>query len=548
MSNRVANRRARTKLPLALAFLAIVIVYLLSMPTQFIVGDSASEIGVAASSNPGARSSHLLTTYFYARILQLSAILGIDERQFLLVQIVNIVIGACCAIILYKVLTLLGTSENLSLALSIVFAISNGTWIHSINAETGIHPQLLWILSIYFWARCITLARAHIVFFALALVAVSVSTLLALNMVLLIPAIVLTLFIDQMHKPNVSPIRMLVTSGIIFVVLLAIPFGIGAYSEGIRSAHGVLDWVFVHPESVRLAQLRHFGTESLLRAVSGAISVLVDAKGGLTIVKLALRKEPLRGTNMQSYLGLALGCLVLLLVTVGSLKTMLARRNKHVSMLSCLGLLAVFFFSTRWIGSDPQFWLPCLPLFILMMAPSLETHHLKSSLKSAYSVTWATVLVILLLANLPRELPSIIFPRGGPDLRSAREFADHIERGDVVFTPGFSWVYLIDRAAKGVNKVNLVYDNLGKGEQFLVNIDTTTQEALRLERKVYFDGIEGARFASQYGAWQMVESLRGISREQLLKYLLDRYNVEQVADSPEGRMSAVTNKTGHGKL
>jgi len=537
----VSAAEFRTGFPIVCAFLVILIVYLLSMPTQFITGDSAVEMNIAASGVINPRSNHLLTSTFYGLVIRLATILGIHDRPFLVAQSANAVIGAFCALILYKILILLGTGQALSLLLMIAFGIFNGTWIHSVNAETGIHPLLFWILSILCWLQCVALNRRSTLFFTLTLVTASMSVLFALNMLLFMPVLFATLLIHSLRAKTVQLSKMLLISLIVFVAFLAIPFGTAAYLKGVRTLPEFSSWMLEHPESARLTHIGHSATEGLLRAAAGAISGFVDTRGGVTIVKLAIRGESLRGTGQLSFVGLSLGCAILLIVIYLSMRGLLTRTNRYVGWFCSLGLLSNIPFSARWLGSDPQFWLPCLPLFIMLAAPGLGAPR-TSRARVPYYVLWPAILVSLLAMNVPHESPSIIYPKGGRELRDAHEFSNLVSRGDVLFTPGFSWAVLIDRERPGVRRIDLVYGDLGEGERFLADVDARISSALRAHHRVYFDGIQGPRFASQYGAWEMFQSVRSVSRERLLKHLQERFSVEPVTASPQGRMSSVSYK------
>ncbi|RKX18166.1 MAG: hypothetical protein DRP26_05695 [Candidatus Zixiibacteriota bacterium] len=153
------------------------------------------------------------------------------------------------------------------------------------------------------------------------------------------------------------------------------------------------------------------------------------------------------------------------------------------------------------------------------------------------------IILFLFAVNIPRDLPTLVFPEGGNDLKNAKLFSNELLNGDTIFTPGWSWVNYINETGKKVNVINLVYDeSIGTSLQFYDDIDRIIQDAFLSKHKVYFDGLIGPKYASQYGAWEMFNSFRGLTRDDLLKHLSKKYNIKHLVNSPEGRILFIYKK------
>jgi hypothetical protein len=524
-----------------LIFILFALIYLLSMPAQFITGDSAAEVSLASSSNLELRPFHLLTTPVYKSILKLNRILEIEDKPFIVIQIFNILIGLGCSALLYQILSLLGVNISLSILITIIFAISNGIWIHTINAETGIHPQLFYMLSLYFAVRYMVDQKSKVRFFILALASLSISAIFALNLILLMPVLFLSLLISSKNKPDISIIKLFLISCLVFISSIFIPFLACAYSMGIRSLTQFMNWMLAHPESERLGHIHIIGMESILRSMAGLISAFIETGIGLTIVKLLIRREALYGITSFSFLQLGLGMLMLLLIAFFSIRGMLVKTNKAIIWLCFFGLFTIFIFNSFWLGSDPQFWLPGLPLILILMALGLRTSKTTFEQKTIYPSILVGMLILMFFVNIPREVPSSIFPEGGTKLKNAKRLAINFVSGDLIFTPGYNWVYYLRMVRKDIELIDLVYnEGVGHHKEFLRNIDRLIQDKLNSKQGIYFDGLEGPKLALQYGAWQMFQSCRGVSRDELYLFLVERYNLKVLIKSQEGIISEIT--------
>ena len=535
------NKRA---LALGLAILSAA--YLLTMPVDFTIGDSAAELSLAGSNGTPLRASHLLTTPLYSHILLMGTLIGLEGQPLLAAQIVNIALGLASSFLLYRVLLRLGYDRHASLFLMLVGGLTNAVWSHSIVAETGIHPQFFFLIAVWVLAHVISSKQGSYVLLASCLMFLCISVLFALYMVVFLPGTIVTLLLATRTHKDLSFFGVLGAVTGTLVVFLAIPFAVSAISEGIHSYSGFVNWLLFHPEQERLSHITGITIERLARSLGGLVAAFIDPRDGLTLVKLTLRREEFQGVGPVSLVRLCFGLVIVLSLGTASMASLIRLGNRPMLLFCGVNLSILFVFNAFWLGSDPQFWLPGLPLVLILAGAWLSRLRLGTHPARFGAVTGIVLLLLAMLAaNVPSELPSLLFPDGGEDVKLARSFAAELRDGDTVLSPGGSWVNYVNfvDSPGNVRVVNLVYGNLGSGLAFYTRIDEIVDEAHLNDRRVYFEGIMGPPLARQFGPWEMVDSLRGVSRKELIEHLNNDYLLQEPSGFPEAGVVEVLQRS-----
>jgi len=516
--------------------------YILTMPTAFITGDSAAELGAAMSWSGNWNPSHLLTTPFYSILIKIVHLVFGQGGEFIFLQLINILMGLCGALLLYKSLTLLGCDDRLSAILTLMFGLCNGMWIHATTAETGVHPQFFLMISFYVLIRFLV-EKADYSFMIVSFLALSISVLFALYMVVFLIPWFLVLFLTCYAKGDRRRLLRLLLVGLTTTgITLAIPYLLAAFSEHKHTITSMISWLTSHSESGRLSHLNPLSVEGLTRPVAGFMSLFVAPHSSLTIVKLALRGEASQGIDVFSYCRLALSLSVFFCVG-GYILVGLRGIRKSISRLffvTCLVFL--FAFNVMWLGSDPQFWLPGLPMILAMIGLGITQISTGPRMAGALRGVLVLLSVLFVSFNVPREIPSILFPAGGKSLGIASDFASGTTNRCVIVSPGWSWVDYTRAGYSHIGMVDLVYnDNLGSGAEFYLKIDSLISHSLESGTDIYFDGLNGEKHIEQYGAWQMFGSTRETTREDLRDYLAAKYHVEGLSGEYDGELLSVGN-------
>lgn len=555
----------RRTLVVTVVLLIIAGLYVLTMPTQFLVGDEDAIIRDAASDSPWfSTSRHLLLRPLQRSLLALSDVLGIESHGFVLIEILNVTLGIVCLALFYGTARLLAVPHGLSLAFTALVGLSFGHWEHSFCPEVAIYSQFFHMLTLYFFVRYLTLRRRKELHLILMLAAGSASALFTSYMAVFVPLMILVLLWDWRVRRDVALAKLLVISVVVTVVMGVCPFVAAAVVSGCRSLPefwGYMSSVEVY--AVRLQHVTsHFGPERFLRSFAGMVRVFWGVGDGLTAVKLLGRGAQLRGVTNWDFAGLGFGLLLLFLLGVLSIRGFFSDLSRHVKAY-CVGvLLLIYALGTYFLGSDPLVWVPGIPAFAILAAAGSKRLVAVPGRARVYWVTFAIVLLITLGINLPpRGVPSIIAPNGWHDMRVAKQFAPRLQAGDLFVTPGggHSWIqymhgihaavpetpqfWLAESDAQDVVLLNLVWSPhlnvVGPGENFLAEMDRIVEAQLKQNHRVLIDGITGPKLVQQYGSWQMFQSVRGVSREQFVEHLNRKYVVRSLPDSPGGSLSVI---------
>lgn len=182
-------------------------------------------------------------------------------------------------------------------------------------------------------------------------------------------------------------------------------------------------------------------------------------------------------------------------------------------------------FSMYWLGSDPQFWLPALPFLAMLICASPLLH-------AAFSSPWLRIaaqaaLIALVVLNFPTAYPTALFPNGNEAIVAARRLDSSFVAGRyTAVTAGWSWVEYLPKVSSRASLFHLVYDTSidGEGEEYIAALTSRLQSILATGGHVVFDSGVIAPPPSQYGAWEMFSSQRGIQRATLLEALQNRFD------------------------
>lgn len=136
-----------------LLFAAVLAVYLL-FPTRNFYWDGidfAHDIEQAATLAPNLlHANHLLYSPFGYLVYRLARWLGSDARAVVVLQYANCVLGALCAVLLYRVLLAATRSRYLSLCLSLLFAFSATWWKFTTDAASYTLSTLFLVAAFYY--------------------------------------------------------------------------------------------------------------------------------------------------------------------------------------------------------------------------------------------------------------------------------------------------------------------------------------------------------------------------------------------------------------
>src|SRR5215213_3727107 len=135
-----------------LIFAGIAIIYL-AFPTRVYYWDGiefAQAIENASSLNPSlVHPNHLLYNYLGYIFYKLLRVFGFDLRAVTALQILNSLLSAACATVLFAILSDTLRSLYLSVCLTLLFAFSATWWKFSTDANAYIPSVLFLVLSFY---------------------------------------------------------------------------------------------------------------------------------------------------------------------------------------------------------------------------------------------------------------------------------------------------------------------------------------------------------------------------------------------------------------
>lgn len=518
------NNYDRIVVMMLLLFMAVL--YIITMPIHFDISEGASEFSEIGKGHIRAR--HLLTTPLYQLIQSLNSYFNLFANSFVLAELFNILLSMVSASILYMTLVRAGISKKIAAYLLLLFLISHAVWLHSITTDKGIQQLFFINVSLFFLVNFFTSDDLKTSYVLYSFSCICLSTLFSLNNILFIPGLLIGAFLKLNAHPNSKIILMKLSLELllIFLILIIVPFYWAVSQLELQSWMDLVRWLTYHPDAKALSHIHLFNVELILRPISGLISLLIDPGQSTNIVKAHIQHIRV---YESIYFALPLLFFELsLLVIYGYLVGLGFFRLSNFALKTYLLITLCFFllFNIYWLGSDPRFWLPVEPLFIFLIGFGIESFDAKRLTNKYFMATCLAVLCALIYFNLPKEIPSLLYPKGGKELQEAYAF-DSSVKDAVVFTPGNSWCDFLPFISNKIKVMSLIYDDfgIGVGIDYLANLDKQIDSALLKSKAVYFDALFLPLHAKQIGFWELFQSKHEVSREELLTFLQEKYNI-----------------------
>lgn len=496
----------------------VALLYALTTPTQYVIGDPFDELQFVLSGEPVLRSHHLLTTVLYRSSAALLA--WLPGTLMVHLEAVVIVTALFAVWALYRIAG--GGHEGL-LAGGIL-AVANAFWLHGSTIETGM-PAVAALMGAVLAAM--KLQRAEDVspgwrdsavperLRMISTVLFALAVLLHAQKIVLLPAMLVLLLPGWKGREAIRSL------GRILLLFLAVTCGTylaaGAGVLGLTDPAGLWCWLTTHHSQESLTHLR-FGPIAVARSLSGLLRLFVDIGGAGTAVRGMLTGEGLAAFGTQQAVRLAAAAAAVLLLGWWSWKGRKGvPRMMTAALAAALSLLA---FNSFWLGSDPQFWLGLLPFLMPLAAAGMRAMpHRRITLAVAGSL-----ILLLSAANLERREPSLLYPDGDDAHRLAELFRTR-HAGALVLTPASRWTSaLISMNADTDVRQMLRYS---PHENVIEHFDRMAKETLHRGGAVFIDGLERVP-PEMVGIWESVHSLFGMSREEYHAHLRENYHLEPV--------------------
>ncbi len=503
---------------------SVFVLYVLTTPTLYVIGDPYDELQFVLSGEPVLRSYHLLTTVLYrSGAMLLSWLPGAVMLHLEVLVIAAALFGV------WAVFRTAGKGTE-GLLTGGILAVSYGFWLHGSTIETGM-PALAALTGAVLaavlsqreegvspgWRDSAAPGRLR----ASAALLFTLSVLLHVQHVVLLPAMLVLLL------PGWKGRDALRIAGRMLLLIILVAGGTylaaGAGVFGLTDFAAFWSWLTTHHNQESLAHLR-FGPIAVARSLSGLLRLFVDIGGAGTAVRGMLTGEGLAAFGVQQAVRLAAAAAAVVLLGWWSWKG----RNEAPRMLTAAVVAAVslLVFNSFWLGSDPQFWLGLLPFLLPLSAAGMRTMR-----RRWLAMASAGGLILLLLgANLDTREPSLLFP-DGDDAHSQAELFRTRYAGALVLTPGSRWTSALISMNADIDVRQMF--KADPSVDLIAHLDRVTDSTLRRGDAVYVEGLEHVP-PEMVGIWESVESLFGISREEYHAHLREMYRLEPVTLRGEG--------------
>jgi hypothetical protein len=513
------------------------LLYAVTMPIAFPTEDAATQLAMVEQGDWQWEPGHILALPLLHAVHFAADSFGFGSQWFILVQVLNIILALASMLLLWNIFKLVRIEPPVAVVAVALFGFCHGVWLHGTTAATGIHSQFFLIIAVYFMLRYLMTGTGNFFHALIAVASFSVAVLFAIQLGLLAPVFVIPLLWARRDTTPEFTIRLLRTfiAALAMVALIAGPIFAAAASQGSFGIEGTVKWVTSHPEDQLLSHLQPLSFEQLIRPAAGFIALFADTENALTTVKLALRGAEVQGIAMPMYFTLAAAAGIGLLIVIAMLVGVWRSFSKTSTRFAVVCLILLYAFYAYWLGSDPQFWLPALPFILILVGEGLSGFlaSRKTSNWRVYGLVSATALALIVF-NIPQSSPSILFQSGGKDYATAMKFNAQAQTRDMLITPGWNWTDMTLHTRPDLDRLDLVYSpRLDSGAAFLSTIDSLIDSRLVENKSVFIDGVSGLPTVQQYGAWEMVQSGRGISRNELVQHLRDRYELVTLEISPD---------------
>lgn len=501
----------------------LVILYLATQPLSYTTGDGSAELAAALTQVPLFRSHHLLVTPLYSGLVWLHNLAGLPFGEFITLQVFNVLCMAASLITLSLTLELFRISWPSRYCTVLIAGLCHGLWLHSITPETGIQAHLLLTLSLYFQVQRASSSTGRLQFLFLSAICFAGSVMFAFNYIILAPLVMLysSSFAvrDLKHCLSVT-----LVFGATAAACGASAFLLAALYEGISTPEAFFAWLLTHGEHQRLTHVSAVSALSVLRALSGFFALFFWPENVLTQLKLLLRHAS-NGTDLPiTWLILTSSTLIYLLTLV--LRGMLIKTQSNQALGVIGGFIILFLFGVKWLGSDPQFWIPWAPLAFIPMGIGIST------IKRFEYILLAWVPIAMLCSNLSIESPSLLFPNGGSKFAEAQCVANviHTEisaepHAPLVYSPGGIETEFLQALLPNASVKSLVYDPILSRENDLwAYLVPRIRQELNSGRTVIFDGLQVEEDLQRVGMWEMFESLHKLNRDEMRNMLQTHFS------------------------
>lgn len=498
------------------------LLYALSMPAEYVIGDPFDELDLVASGEPALRSYHLLTTVLY----RIAAFLlsWLPGSRMLHLEVFMITVAVFAALGIYKIARQFGSDSSSAAVVTGLFVVADAFWFHGSSIETGMPALAALIWSTHFaWKAGLQSAEApqengsHLGDARrLSVTLFSFSVLLHLQAIVLLPALLL-LWLPAKKGRDIRTsflkISML-TGGMIGGVYLIAAVGV----LGLQTPTEAVRWFITHGSRNTLAHLQP-GLLSIPRALSGLLRLFTDFGGGGTALRGMLSGENLATLDWNEGVELFVALLTTAILAWWIWRGRKLPHRGGLSAASAIGALLVF--NCLWLGSDPQFWLNLIPFSVPMIALGLRSSRYPLRSKTIA----AAMLLILLVVNLKGREPSVMFPDGDLAHRQAMQWGSRFPQS-VILTPGSRWTSSLIAMRANVEVHRFV--NFKQNPQFFTVLDSIASHAFLEGKLVFIEGLDDIP-PEMVGLWETIGSVYGVSPSDVYSHLAMRYGLQKPA-------------------
>ncbi|MBC8145514.1 MAG: hypothetical protein H7X80_08000 [bacterium] len=508
-------------------------IYILTAPMLYTIGDPNHELGYAVADTTTIRANHLISSPVNKVVVDLLQVRDDRVAAMITLEALFIVASLITGWCIVRIARELGADIVSATVMMLWVLLSNAFWLHATTVESGAIPTTLLAASVLFaidskqsFARSITSG---------ALFALSV--LFNFQHVLLSPAALL-LFRNGGAPVTTKRRNALIALGAMaFVGLLA--YGVVAWpASGVRSLSEFITWITTNSEQKYISHLS-IGFDSILRSISGLISLTINTHGGTSAVKVLMQRRPdvASGIGVMIYLGVGLVCtaVLCLLAWIGR------REQRAFALAAFVAFLITLLFGMYWLGSDPQFWLPLVPFIAPLAAVGLSAIRKRSP--KVIGIAGAVLCLAFIIINAPIHEPSIVASKGDAVNAHAMSAAAELPKGTLLITPGSRWSAVLTTLRTDIDAIDLVRDSThGLGTDSLTSlaaIDASVSRALASNRNVVVEGIDGSIPLEQVGNWEIISNVRMVSREDIREGLQRKFSLHSIPATSGVRITSI---------
>lgn len=502
------------------------------MPTTYPASEDAiAETGFAYRPQVLWRPNHLLLTPTYRLCVSLFGSLFEEDHRFLLLQFVNAIFGSAAAALVHCVLANLGVRRVLGLLASLLVGLSYAHWLHSREGESAIISQFFLMASICTLSFRLRFENDHLSTATVSLGATffALSVLFSMNNVVLLPAVCLFALAAVPRNQRVRSIVLLTLQSGLLVLAV---YGAAATAAMGRVGPGEMArWVLHHPSEGRLAGTKELTLTNLFRAGSGLVNAFVGYSGVPTAAKQLMRGKSTDAIPAGDWIRFLTGSLLALFLALGLLARPHTPNHRGVLRAAVAAVLCVGLFNILWLGSDPQFWLPALPLMVILAAQVSSGRLQRESQRKRVPFVWVLGVLVLVASNFSYPVPTLAWPYGGKDYDRAGEYTRHATSRDLLLHAG-SWGRYVP-AFGTFRTLSMNYSFRQTGASYLAELSDRIDETLGNGGNVYAVDVVRASPVS-IGEWDEIQAQFHVSRHDAVQFLSDRFALEPVQSDTFG--------------